>query len=299
MHQILRTLLLRLFKNVVADRFFLTFILVLTSIVMMSLLADLIAPSDPYRINLAEKLSLPSASHIMGTDQLGRDLFSRILYGGRYTLILSAASIALALVIGLIVGTILGYYRGWLDLAVQRMVDILMAFPTIVLAIALATFIGSRPETLVIAVGIAEAPFMVRVVRGAVLSIREMPYIEAVKLMGYSDIYIIAKHVIPNIIYVVIPQVTLQMGSAILVIAALGFLGIGIRPPTPEWGSMLNEARTYLMDYPHLLIFPGLMIFLSVVSFNVIGESLRVRLDPKARAIYSRIDVRRSAVSRS
>jgi ABC-type dipeptide/oligopeptide/nickel transport system permease subunit len=299
MHQILRTLLLRLFKNVVADRFFLTFILVLTSIVMMSLLADLIAPSDPYRINLAEKLSLPSASHIMGTDQLGRDLFSRILYGGRYTLILSAASIALALVIGLIVGTISGYYRGWLDLAVQRMVDILMAFPTIVLAIALATFIGSRPETLVIAVGIAEAPFMVRVVRGAVLSIREMPYIEAVKLMGYSDIYIIAKHVIPNIIYVVIPQVTLQMGSAILVIAALGFLGIGIRPPTPEWGSMLNEARTYLMDYPHLLIFPGLMIFLSVVSFNVIGESLRVRLDPKARAIYSRIDVRRSAVSRS
>jgi ABC-type dipeptide/oligopeptide/nickel transport system permease subunit len=299
MHQILRTLLLRLFKNVVADRFFLTFILVLTSIVMMSLLADLIAPSDPYRINLAEKLSLPSASHIMGTDQLGRDLFSRILYGGRYTLILSAASIALALVIGLIVGTISGYYRGWLDLAVQRMVDILMAFPTIVLAIALATFIGSRPETLVIAVGIAEAPFMVRVVRGAVLSIREMPYIEAVKLMGYSDIYIIAKHVIPNIIYVVIPQVTLQMGSAILVIAALGFLGIGIRPPTPEWGSMLNEARTYLMDYPHLLIFPGLMIFLSVVSFNVIGESLRVRLDPKTRAIYSRIDVRRSAVSRS
>jgi ABC-type dipeptide/oligopeptide/nickel transport system permease subunit len=299
MHQILRTLLLRLFKNVVADRFFLTFILVLTSIVMMSLLADLIAPSDPYRINLAEKLSLPSASHIMGTDQLGRDLFSRILYGGRYTLILSAASIALALVIGLIVGTISGYYRGWLDLAVQRMVDILMAFPTIVLAIALATFIGSRPETLVIAVGIAEAPFMVRVVRGAVLSIGEMPYIEAVKLMGYSDIYIIAKHVIPNIIYVVIPQVTLQMGSAILVIAALGFLGIGIRPPTPEWGSMLNEARTYLMDYPHLLIFPGLMIFLSVVSFNVIGESLRVRLDPKARAIYSRIDVRRSAVSRS
>jgi ABC-type dipeptide/oligopeptide/nickel transport system permease subunit len=265
----------------------------------MSLLADLIAPSDPYRINLAEKLSLPSASHIMGTDQLGRDLFSRILYGGRYTLILSAASIALALVIGLIVGTISGYYRGWLDLAVQRMVDILMAFPTIVLAIALATFIGSRPETLVIAVGIAEAPFMVRVVRGAVLSIGEMPYIEAVKLMGYSDIYIIAKHVIPNIIYVVIPQVTLQMGSAILVIAALGFLGIGIRPPTPEWGSMLNEARTYLMDYPHLLIFPGLMIFLSVVSFNVIGESLRVRLDPKARAIYSRIDVRRSAVSRS
>jgi ABC-type dipeptide/oligopeptide/nickel transport system permease subunit len=299
MHQILRTLLLRLFKNVVADRFFLTFILVLTSIVMMSLLADLIAPSDPYRINLAEKLSLPSASHIMGTDQLGRDLFSRILYGGRYTLILSAASIALALVIGLVVGTISGYYRGWLDLAVQRMVDILMAFPTIVLAIALATFIGSRPETLVIAVGIAESPFMVRVVRGAVLSIREMPYIEAVKLMGYSDIYIIAKHVIPNIIYVVIPQVTLQMGSAILVIAALGFLGIGIRPPTPEWGSMLNEARTYLMDYPHLLIFPGLMIFLSVVSFNVIGESLRVRLDPKARAIYSRIDVRRSAVSRS
>jgi ABC-type dipeptide/oligopeptide/nickel transport system permease subunit len=299
MHQILRTLLLRLFKNVVADRFFLTFILVLTSIVMMSLLADLIAPSDPYRINLAEKLSLPSASHIMGTDQLGRDLFSRILYGGRYTLILSAASIALALVIGLIVGTISGYYRGWLDLAVQRMVDILMAFPTIVLAIALATFIGSRPETLVIAVGIAEAPFMVRVVRGAVLSIREMPYMEAVKLMGYSDIYIIAKHVIPNIIYVIIPQVTLQMGSAILVIAALGFLGIGIRPPTPEWGSMLNEARTYLMDYPHLLIFPGLMIFLSVVSFNVIGESLRVRLDPKARAIYSRIDVRRSAVSRS
>lgn len=299
MHQILRTLLLRLFKNVVADRFFLTFMLVLTSIVMMSLLADLIAPSDPYRINLAEKLSLPSASHIMGTDQLGRDLFSRILYGGRYTLILSAASIALALAIGLIVGTISGYYRGWLDLAVQRMVDILMAFPTIVLAIALATFIGSRPETLVIAVGIAEAPFMVRVVRGAVLSIREMPYIEAVKLMGYSDIYIIAKHVIPNIIYVVIPQVTLQMGSAILVIAALGFLGIGIRPPTPEWGSMLNEARTYLMDYPHLLIFPGLMIFLSVVSFNVIGESLRVRLDPKARAIYSRIDVRRSAISRS
>ena len=136
-----------------------------------------------------------------------------------------------------------------------------------------------------IAVAIAESPFLIRVVRAAVISIRDLPYIEAVRLMGYGDLYVILRHVIPNIMYVVIPQVTLQMGSAILIIAALGFLGIGIKPPTPEWGSMLNEARAYLMDYPHLLIFPGLMIFLSIVSFNIVGESLKMRLDPKARSL--------------
>ncbi|MEM4971124.1 MAG: ABC transporter permease [Sulfolobales archaeon] len=288
----------RIYRFIARDKFLLAFFIVLVSIVIMSALADLIAPSDPYRINLAEKLSPPSLSHIMGTDQLGRDLFSRILYGGRYTLMLSAASIALALLIGLAVGTISGYYRGWLDLVVQRIVDILMAFPTIVLAIALATFIGSKPETLVIAVGIAESPFMVRVIRSAVLGIREMPYIEAVKLMGYSDLYVIARHVIPNIVYVIIPQTTLQMGSAILTIAALGFLGIGIKPPTPEWGSMLNEARTYLMDHPHLLVFPGLMIFLAIVSFNIIGEGLRNILDPKARVTYNIIGVRTGSIFR-
>jgi len=284
------------YKNIVStlartakeDRLMLACLLIIGSIALMSALADLIAPSDPYRINLAEKLSPPSFSHIMGTDQLGRDLFTRILYGGRYTLVLSAASVALALSIGLIVGTLSGYYRGWLDMAVQRVVDILMAFPSIVLAIALATFIGSRPETLIIAVGIAESPFMIRVIRASVLSIRELPYIEAVKLLGYSDIYVITRHVLPNIFYAVVTQSTLQMGSAILIIAGLGFLGIGIRPPIPEWGSMLNEARTYLMDHPHLLMFPGLMIFLSIVSFNVIGESLKNRLDPKAKLYYSR-----------
>ncbi len=288
----------RIYRFIIEDKFLLAFLILLVSMIVMSVFADLIAPNDPYRINLAERLNPPSADHIMGTDQLGRDLFSRIIYGGRYTLMLSAASIALALLIGLVVGTVSGYYRGLLDLVVQRIIDILMAFPTIVLAIALATFIGSKPETLVIAVGIAESPFMVRVIRSAVLGISEMPYIEAVKLMGYSDLYVIVRHVIPNIVYVVIPQATLQMGSAILIIAALGFLGIGIKPPTPEWGSMLNEARTYLMDYPHLLVFPGLMIFLAVVSFNVIGESLRIKLDPKARVTYSIVGIRAGSIFR-
>jgi peptide/nickel transport system permease protein len=259
---------------------------IIIAIALMSGASDIISKHDPYRIDLANKLTPPSAEHPMGTDQLGRDLFSRILYGGRYTLLLSASAIALAILIGVIVGTLSGYYGGWVDMGIQRVVDILMAFPTIILAITLAAFIGSKPETLVIAVGIAESPFMIRVIRAAVLGVRSLPYIEAVKLMGYGDLYIITRHVVPNILYVIIPQATLQIGSAILVIAALGFLGIGIRPPIPEWGSMLNEARTYLMDYPHLLLFPGLMIFISIVCFNIIGEGLREIMDPRTRMMF-------------
>ncbi len=267
------------------DRYFTAGFITILVVIILSAAASIISPYDPYKIDLINKLRGPSPEHPMGTDQLGRDLFTRILYGGRYTLFLSASAILLALVIGLLVGTLSGYYKGWLDLIVQRFVDILMSFPSIILAIALATMLGYGLETLVIAVAIAESPFLIRVVRAAVISIRDLPYIEAVRLMGYGDLYVILRHVIPNIMYVVIPQVTLQMGSAILIIAALGFLGIGIKPPTPEWGSMLNEARAYLMDYPHLLIFPGLMIFLSIVSFNIVGESLKMRLDPKARSL--------------
>ncbi len=266
---------------------------IIIAIAFMSGAADIISKHDPYRIDLANKLAPPSAEHPMGTDHLGRDLFSRILYGGRYTLLLSASAIALALLLGIIVGTLSGYYGGWVDMSIQRVVDILMAFPTLILAITLAAFIGSRPETLVIAVGIAESPFMIRVVRAAVLGVRSLPYIEAVKLMGYGDFYVITRHIVPNILYVIIPQTTLQMGSAVLVIAALGFLGIGIRPPTPEWGSMLNEARTYLIDYPHLLLFPGLMIFISIVCFNILGEGLREIMDPRTKVMF-RVEARRS-----
>lgn len=265
------------------DRYFAVGFTLISIIVVLSAAANIISPYDPYKIDLVNKLMAPSLEHPMGTDQLGRDLFTRILYGGRYTLLLSASAIAIALAIGLLVGTLSGYYRGWLDLAIQRVVDILMAFPSIILAIVLATILGYGLQTLVVAVAIAESPFMIRVIRAAVIGIRDLPYIEAVKLMGYGDLYIVLRHVIPNIIYIVIPQVTLQMGSAILTIAALGFLGIGIKPPTPEWGSMLNEARTYLMDNPHLLLFPGFMIFISIASFNIVGESLKARFDPRAR----------------
>ncbi len=265
------------------DRYFAAGFTVISIIIMLSAAANIVSPYDPYKIDLVNKLMGPSLEHPMGTDQLGRDLFTRILYGGRYTLFLSASAIAIALAIGLLVGTLSGYYRGWLDLAVQRVVDILMAFPSIILAIVLATILGYGLQTLVIAVAIAESPFMIRVIRAAVIGIRDLPYIEAVKLMGYGDLYVILRHVIPNIVYIVIPQTTLQMGSAILIIAALGFLGIGIKPPIPEWGSMLNEARTYLMNHPHLLLFPGLMIFLSIVSFNIVGESLKTRFDPRVR----------------
>ncbi len=271
-------------RTIREDRYFAAGFATISVVIILSVAANIISHYDPYKIDLLNKLREPSLEHPMGTDQLGRDLFTRILHGGRYTIFLSASAIALALIIGLLVGTISGYYKGWLDLVVQRFVDIIMSFPSIILAITLATMLGYGLETLVIAVAIAESPFMIRVVRAAVIGIRDLPYIEAVKLMGYGDLYIILRHVVPNIMYVVIPQATLQMGSAILTIAALGFLGIGIKPPTPEWGSMLNEARTYLMDYPHLLIFPGLMIFLSIVSFNIVGESLKVRLDPKARS---------------
>lgn len=265
------------------DKYFAAGFIVISTVIVMSSAANIISPYDPYKIDLANKLMKPSLEHPMGTDQLGRDLFSRILYGGRYTLFLSASAIGLALLVGLLVGTISGYYGGWLDLVIQRFVDIVMSFPSIILAITLAAILGYGLEMLIVAVAIAESPFMIRVVRAAVISIRDLPYIEAIKLMGYRDSYIIIKHIIPNITYVVIPQTTLQMGSATLIIAALGFLGIGIKPPTPEWGSMLNEARTYLMDYPHLLLFPGFMIFLSIVSFNIIGESLKARFDPRAR----------------
>lgn len=257
----------------------------LVAIALTSALADFLPLRDPYEINLRERLLPPSAEHPMGTDQLGRDLLSRIVHGGKYTLLASTAAILLALLLGIALGLLSGYYGGNVDLALQRVVDILMAFPAIVLAIAIATFLGGGLESLVIAVGLAETPFMARVVRGAVISVRSMPFIESAQLLGYGDLYIMARHVLPNVFYAIVTQATLQMGSSVLIIAALGFLGIGVRPPTPEWGSMLNEARAYIMDHPHLLFFPGLMIFLTITCFNFLGESLKAHVDPRYRTL--------------
>ncbi|MDQ7828105.1 MAG: ABC transporter permease [Armatimonadota bacterium] len=246
-----------------------------------SVLAPVVLPADPNEADFTRVLQPPSWPHPMGTDQLGRDILTRVAYGGRLSLLIGLLAVLLAAAVGVPIGLVSGYFGGMVDMAVQRIIDLLLAFPGFLLALTLIAVLGVGVTNVVVSVAVAAVPVYVRLVRGVTLSLREETFIEAARALGAPEWRVLARHVLPNSVAPVIVQSTLQLGTAILTAAGLGFLGLGVRPPTPEWGTMLGEGQTYLLSYWFIATFPGLAIFLAVMAFNLLGDGLRDALDPR------------------
>ncbi len=257
----------------------------LVLLLALALAAPLLTRYDPVRQNLSQTLRPISAAHPLGTDHLGRDMLARILYGGRLSLVIGFLAVGVGLAVGVPLGAISGFQGGRTDLVIQRFADILLSFPGFLLALSLVAILGVGLRNVIISVGISAVPSFIRLVRGSVLSIREQVYVEAAHALGQRQSAIIFRHVLPNAMAPVIVQATLSLGFAILVAAGLGFLGLGVQPPTPEWGTMLGEGRQYIFRAPALTTFPGLAIFLAVLGFNLFGDGLRDALDPRMRAL--------------
>lgn len=256
----------------------------ITVLVACALFAPWLAPQDPARIDLPARLMSPSATHWFGTDELGRDIFSRIIYGSRVSMLVGTCVVATSLTLGLIFGSIAGYYGGFLDRFLNVVVmNAFMSFPGILLAIAFVAFLGPGLFNLVLALSIGGWVGYARLVRAQVLAVREREFVEAARALGANDARIIARHILPNIIQPVIVQAAIGMAGAILAEATMSFLGLGVPPPTATWGSMLNDARSHLFDAPHLVLFPAAAVMLAVLSFNFIGDGLRDYLDPRSR----------------
>ncbi|HVR22728.1 MAG TPA: ABC transporter permease [Candidatus Polarisedimenticolia bacterium] len=252
--------------------------------VTFALFAPWIAPQDPASINLPARLGGPSHAHWFGTDELGRDIFSRIVYGSRISMLVGSCVVLTSLALGLVIGSIAGYYGGGIDRFVNIvLMNAFLSFPGILLAIAFVAFRGPGIFNLVLALSLGGWVGYARLVRGQVLAAREREFVEAARALGASDLRIIVRHILPNIIQPVIVQAAIGMAGAILAEATMSFLGLGVPPPTASWGAMLNDGRAHLFDAPHLVLFPALAVMLAVLSFNFIGDALRDYLDPRSR----------------
>jgi ABC-type dipeptide/oligopeptide/nickel transport system permease subunit len=241
-------------------------------------------PSSDYAYqDLINSFAPPSAEHWLGTDYLGRDIFVRLVAGARYTLLIGFAAVAAGLALGVPLGALSGYIGGWFDLIVQRIVDIFLAFPSFLLALALVAALGPGIRNLVIAVALTSFPRFVRLLRASVLSVKQMPYVEAARALGIPSRRILFREVMPNSISPIIVQATLEMGHAILTASGLGFLGLGVKEPAPEWGGMLGASRDFLFSYPNLVTFPGVCIVIVVLALNLVGDGLRDVLDPRLK----------------
>jgi peptide/nickel transport system permease protein len=235
--------------------------------------------------NLPFRLLPPYANHWFGTDELGRDIFSRVVYGTRISMLVGFSVVLISSSTGLLVGSLAGYFGGWFDEILMRLVDVLLAFPGILLAIALVAFWGPGLEKLILALVAVGWVGYARLVRGQILKVKELDFVRAARSLGASDVRIIVRHLIPNIIQPILVQASIGMAGAILAEASLSFLGLGVPPPLSSWGSMLNDGRSHLFDAPHLVIFPGLATMLAVLAFNFLGDGLREILNPKLRAV--------------
>jgi len=249
----------------------------------MAVLADLLSPYSPVDGDLAAKVQPPSLSHLLGTDELGRDLLSRLLFGARSSLEIQLSAVVFALGIGVTWGLVAGYFGGLVDDLSMRVCDVMLAFPSILLAIAIVAILGNGLVSIVLAVGTISIPQFARLVRGVVLGIRETEYVEAARAIGESHISILWRYILPNTTAPIIVQTTLRMATVLLAASGLNFLGLGVVPPTPEWGGMLSNAREYMFQSIHVTAIPGLAITLVVIGFNLLGDGLRDALDPHAR----------------
>jgi ABC-type dipeptide/oligopeptide/nickel transport system permease subunit len=258
-------------------------LVILAGFVLATTLVPLVSPYDANEADFEKVLLRPSIAHPFGTDQLGRDLLTRVALGARVSFLIGILAVVLSAAIGVPAGLVSGYRGGTFDIVAQRLVDVGLAFPGFLLALTLIAVLGVGVINVVVSVGLATAPVYVRLVRGVALSVRAQVYVEAAHALGASESRIIVRHVLPNCLPPVIVQSTLQLGTAILTAAGLGFLGLGVKPPTPEWGTMLGEGQTYLFSSWYIATFPGLAIFLAVLAFNLLGDGLRDALDPRMR----------------
>ena len=258
-------------------------LIIILVLIVVAIFADFIAPYGFDEQNLQNAFQSPGNGHLFGTDEFGRDIFSRVVYGTRISLLIGFIAVAIAVVVGVLLGAISGFYGDKVDNIIMRLMDIILSIPQILLAIAIVAALGNGLFNLMVAVGISSIPQYARIIRASVLSIKDQEFIEAAKAAGSSDIRIIFKHIIPNCLAPIIVQATLGVALAILTAAGLSFIGLGIAPPTPEWRSMLSSGRSYIRDYSYMTMFPGLAIVVTIFALNVLGDGLRDALDPKLK----------------
>ena len=251
--------------------------------VLLAVLAPILVPFNPVQGNLNDRLQPPGATHWLGTDELGRDLFSRILFGARVSLQIQIVAVVLALIVGLALGSVGGYLGGHVDNVIMRAMDVLLAFPGIFLALGIIAALGPGLLNLMLAAGISSVPQFARIVRASILSLKEREFVEAALALGSGSNRIMFRHLLPNCLAPIIVQSTLRMATVLLTASGLSFLGLGVQPPTPEWGAMLSNARSYLIVAPHVATIPGVAIMIVVVGFNLFGDGLRDTLDPRLR----------------
>lgn len=258
-------------------------LLIIILLLVVAAIAPMIATHDPEIQQVLDRYQPPSSQHYLGTDELGRDIFSRIVYGTRISLQIGVIAVGISLIVGVLLGGIAGFFGRWLDMIIMRLIDIMMAFPSILLAIAMVAVLGPGLTNAMIAVGIVGIPHFARIVRSTVLSVKETEYIESARAIGVKNKRILFRHVLPNCMAPIIVQTTLSVGTAILDAAGLSFLGLGAQPPDPEWGAMLSDGRAALQSAPWVVAFPGMAIFLFVLGFNLFGDGLRDALDPRMK----------------
>lgn len=272
-----------IWKRMKRNKFAMLGLFIICILLFCAIFADFIAPYGYAEQNLANRFKSPSFEHLFGTDNFGRDIFSRIIYGTRISLQVGFVAVSIACIVGGTLGAIAGYYGKFLDNAIMRLIDVMLAIPSILLAISITAAFGPGLTNVMIAVGIASIPAYARIVRASVLSVREQEFIEAARATGASDFRIIFSHILPNSMSPLIVQATLGVASAILSAAGLSFIGLGIQPPLPEWGAMLSAGRAYLRDYPYIVMFPGVTIMITIFALNLFGDGLRDALDPRLK----------------
>lgn len=278
-HSQARAVLKRLSKNHAAIIGLVIFVILLFA----AIFAPLLVPYSSETIDIPNMLAKPSAEHIFGCDELGRDIFSRLLIDSRYSLLIGLGSVALSIVFGVILGSVAGFFGGKVDNIIMRLLDIFSSIPGLLMQIAISAVLGTGIDKTILAISVSTMPMYVRILRASIMSVRDTEYVEAAESIGCKKVRVIMRHVLPNALSPLIVTATMGVASAILMAAGLSYIGLGVQPPTPEWGAMLSGARSYLRDYPHMVLFPGLVIAMTVLSLNMLGDGLRDALDPKLK----------------
>ena len=258
-------------------------LIVLIILILAAIFAPYLSPYGYADMDMSNMYQKPCLAHPFGTDELGRDILSRVMYGGRYSLFIGLSATVFALIFGITFGSIVGYYGGKVDNVIMRITDVIQAIPGMLLSIAISSVLGTGSLEMAVALGVGNIAPFTRILRGSILTVRKSEYLDAAKADNSSGFRMIRKHILPNAISPIIVQATLGCANTILIASSLSFIGVGIQPPTPEWGAMLSAGRAFIRDYPHMLIFPGIAIALTVLSLNLLGDGLRDALDPKLK----------------
>ncbi len=270
-------------KRLLKNRAAMNGLILFLALVFLSIISPYIMKYSYFEMNPSAMLEKPSWEHLFGTDDLGRDILSRILYGGRYSLSIGISSVMVALSFSVVIGSIAGYFGGAIDNIIMRLLDVIQSVPGILLTIAISSAFGSGFDKTILAIGLSQIPSFARILRAAIMNIRKMEYLEAAEVIGAKKVRIIFIHVLPNALAPLMVAATMTIANTMLIAASLSFVGLGVQPPTPEWGAMLSAGRAYIRDYPHLVIFPGLFIATTVLGLNMFGDGLRDACDPKLK----------------